>query len=387
MKVNIGIKAWGSVSPLGGSAEEVKASYHSHQTCIKWDGLKLSLSAALNDSATNALQEFKDLDHTYKKCDPTVLMALASSSKALSNAGWQEEKDLGVFIGSSRGAAEQLEKNHERFLNDEAIHPLTSPLTTMGNISAIVARHFRLIGFNDTISMTCSSSFHALMQGIVWIQSGMKDKMLVGGTEAPLTSFFIQQLKSLGLYAEEEAQYPNRSLDMDKSHNSMVLGEGSACFAIEAAKDSGNYPAIISGIGYGMESAPNIAGVSRDGQNAQIAMKEALEGHDPESMDCIVMHAPGTIKGDQSELNAVKAVFGNNVPLLTSNKWKIGHSLGASGALSLEMAILMLQEGRVYNIPFVYSAQSAAQEPEPKKIMINTLGFGGNAISIIIEKQ
>ena len=109
----------------------------------------------------------------------------------------------------------------------------------------------------------------------------------------------------------------------------------------------------------------------------------ALGDTNPDDVDVIVMHAPGTIKGDLSECNAIDAVFKNNKPALTSNKWKIGHTFGASGALSIELAILMLQHQEFIGIPFLKNQKT------PKNInnvMVNAVGFGGNAVSILLEK-
>jgi len=95
------------------------------------------------------------------------------------------------------------------------------------------------------------------------------------------------------------------------------------------------------------------------------------------------MHAPGTLKGDSAEYKAVQKVFGETLPLLTSNKWKIGHSLGASGLLSLELAVLMLQQQLFIPVPYLPIIQ---QNKPLQKILINAVGFGGNAVSILVSK-
>lgn len=98
-------------------------------------------------------------------------------------------------------------------------------------------------------------------------------------------------------------------------------------------------------------------------------------------IDAIVMHAPGTIKGDLSEFKAIQSVFGDNLPMLTTNKWKIGHTFGSSGILSLEMAVLMLQHQQFIAVPF---AQPQTQCKTIRKILVNAVGFGGNAVSVLI---
>jgi 3-oxoacyl-(acyl-carrier-protein) synthase len=82
-------------------------------------------------------------------------------------------------------------------------------------------------------------------------------------------------------------------------------------------------------------------------------------------------------------LRAIEKVFGEKLPLLTTNKWKIGHTFGASGILSLELALLMIKYNTFIEVPF-----SAKQNHTKtiKKVLINAVGFGGNAVSILIEK-
>ena len=101
-----------------------------------------------------------------------------------------------------------------------------------------------------------------------------------------------------------------------------------------------------------------------------------------EAIDVIVMHAPGTLKGDTSEHNAIKQVFKDKIPALTSNKWKIGHTLGASGGLSLELAINMLQQQQFVPIPFL---KDQKYPNKINKILVNAVGFGGNAVSLLVS--
>ncbi len=110
----------------------------------------------------------------------------------------------------------------------------------------------------------------------------------------------------------------------------------------------------------------------------------ALGNTSLEEVDAIVMHAPGTLKGDISEYNAIQKVFGKNLPMLTTNKWKIGHTFGASGMLNIELALLMLQNQTFIGIPYI-------EEPNPRKairnVLINAVGFGGNAVSVLLSRE
>jgi 3-oxoacyl-(acyl-carrier-protein) synthase len=108
----------------------------------------------------------------------------------------------------------------------------------------------------------------------------------------------------------------------------------------------------------------------------------ALKDTDISEVDAVVMHAPGTVKGDMSEYKAIQEVFGKNLPLLTTNKWKTGHTFGASGLLNLELAVLMLQHNRFIDVPF-YQQETGR---DIKKVLVNAVGFGGNAVSILVSK-
>ena len=93
------------------------------------------------------------------------------------------------------------------------------------------------------------------------------------------------------------------------------------------------------------------------------------------------MHAPGTLKGDTSEYKAILKVFGENHPMLTTNKWKVGHTFGASGMLNMELAILMMQHSHFISVPY---AEKQIIRKNIKKVVINAVGFGGNAVSIVL---
>jgi 3-oxoacyl-(acyl-carrier-protein) synthase len=144
-----------------------------------------------------------------------------------------------------------------------------------------------------------------------------------------------------------------------------------------------NAVAKIIGIGYATEILEHNISISTEATCFQKSMKMALGENSIDEVDAIVMHAPGTIKGDVSEVKAIEKIFGTNTPFLTTNKWKLGHTFATSGILSVELAILMLQNQQVISVPF------APEQHEPKKInkiLINAVGFGGNAVSILLSK-
>lgn len=162
----------------------------------------------------------------------------------------------------------------------------------------------------------------------------MTDRFLVGGSEASNTPFTIAQMKALKIYANNDSEFSCKTLDFNKKRNTMILGEGTAVFCLEKGIKK-NALAIIEGVGYATEPLKHNISISTNADCFQKSMSMALVDTKLENVDAIVMHAPGIVKGDLSEYNAIKIIFENKIPALTSNKWKIRHTLGASGRLSL----------------------------------------------------
>ena len=160
----------------------------------------------------------------------------------------------------------------------------------------------------------------------------------------------------------------------------MVLGEGAAVICLDINSD--NALCYIEGIGYATDDLQHNISISEEAECFQKSMEMALKNIELSEVDVIVMHAPGTIKGDLSEFKAIEKLFGKNLPMLTTNKWKIGHTLGTSGMLSVELAILMMQHQKFINVPFVNHQN---KKKSIKKVLINAVGFGGNAVSVLLS--
>ncbi|PIB30903.1 beta-ketoacyl synthase [Maribacter sp. 4U21] len=391
MKEEISITAVASISPLGESLEGAFEKYQQRNHCFthrKYDK-ESTWVAPLPDDVLEKITELRNSDSKYQNLDNSVLYAIYASRKAIKTAGWSGENNFGINIGSSRGATALFEKFHEEYLQNGRTATLTSPTTTLGNISSWVGHDLQTKGPDVSHSITCSTALHSLLNGVAWIQGGMADKFLVGGSEAPLTPFTIAQLKALKIYTSSagassgvEKSYPCKALDLTKRKNTMVLGEAASMACLQRGT-SKNTLAIIKGVGYATEPLEHNVSISTDAVCFQRSMKMALGEISPDEVDAIVMHAPGTIKGDLSEYHAIKKVFCNKQPFLTTNKWKVGHTFGASGMLSIEMAILMLQNQQVIKVPYV------TYDNVPKTIqnvLVNAVGFGGNAVSVFLGR-
>ncbi len=383
LKEPISITALSSISSLGDGSEAVWNSYldKNHRFSKIEIGRQWVWAASLGGEVKKSIEELRQSDHKYKELDDSVLFAIYTARKVIEKSGWKSESNFGVNIGSSRGATSLFEKYHQEFLEQGKSSTLTSPTTTLGNISSWVAHDLKSKGPEISHSITCSTALHGLLNAVAWIQSGLTDKFLVGGSEAPLTPFTIAQMQALKIYSREEDAHPCKAMDLEKNQNTMVLGEAAALACLEKGKKS-NALALVTGIGYATEPLEHSVSISTDAQCFQDSMKMALKSAGMNQVDAIVMHAPGTIKGDLTEYNAIKKVFGDHMPFLTTNKWKMGHTFGASGLLSLELGVLMLQHQQYVPTPFYKNNDG------PKKIetvMVNAVGFGGNAVSILLK--
>ena len=419
------IRGRGRVSALGTDAGAyVGVSAAPFQTQIV--GAHPFPVAQLPAAAESAVTTLQRSHPAYRQLDRTVLLALLAARQAAAHAGWLVENDtstspslehpeslasqqaisnkqqvttncqpaaIAVSIGSSRGATGRLEQFHADFLADGAVPVAASPLTTLGNVASWVAFD---AGSNSgaalSHSSTCSSAFQALGNAMAWLRAGMATRFLAGGTEAPLTDFTLAQMHALGIYSPfPAAGWPCRPGAGRPS--TFVLGEGAAVFALEkvsattlATERRINKPIfVLEGVGFGFEAIASKTGLSPDGQHFQQAMHQALHwaGCQPNAVDAVVLHSPGTPAGDASERAALRVVFGDVLPPLVSNKWLLGHTLGASAALSLDFALQVLETQQWLVAPFGTDLAKAAPRPI-RRILINAAGFGGNAASVLV---
>lgn len=385
MKIKIAITSLASISPLGNQPEIIWHNYLSNKTHISAQNFKgkSQLVATIPEEIRGQIDELKKEDIKYKSLDETVLMAILVSRQAIKNVGWKAGDNFGINIGSSRGATQLFEKYHQEFLETGKTATLASPTTTLGNISSWVAHDLKNNGPEISHSITCSTALHAILNAVAWMQSGMASKFLVGGSEAPLTAFTLAQMNALKIYSKEEGEFPCRAFDLNKTKNSMVLGEGAAVACLELGEQNSAL-AYIQGIGYATDTLKHNISISEEAECFQKSMEMALQNTSLEEIDAIVMHAPGTLKGDSSEVKAIQKVFGNQLPMLTTNKWKVGHTFGASGMLNLELAIMMMQHNQFVAVPF---AEPQKEKKSINKVLINAVGFGGNAVTILLSKN
>ena len=336
MIVNIDILDWQSISALGISRPAIWEHYLQTQSLLTLKAFKDAWvwQGALSEAAEDSLQAFIQEFPLVKKMDRSVQMA-CYSAHCLASAN-QIDANCGVNAGSSRGATGKLEEAIHKFQQSGVTPVQTSPLTTAGNVASNVAQFIGAQGAAVSHSITCSTFMHGLLNAVAWLKAGFSEQFVLSGTEAPLTNFTLTQMHMLGIYskASTEEKYPSQPLNFGKKTNTMVLGEGALSMLLgsNAATRKGR---IVS-IGYAREMVNSAAAISKEGKCIEQAMEMALEGLDKKLVSAIIAHAPGTYNGDLAEQEAIKKVFGDSVPPCTSNKWKLGHTFGASGGFSME---------------------------------------------------
>lgn len=365
----------------GESLEEMQRAMGAGQHALQFDEGLDAYVGAFPQALREKLKAFA-VKHDWQRVDPTVLQANYVAEKAVADANWSDTQDgWGIAMASSRGATQLWEQyyNTYRETGAQGMSPLTSPLTTLGNLSSNVAAHLGKGDMALSHSMTCSSALHGIINAVAWMRAGLVGRCVVGATEAPLTPFSIDQFKALRIYSAG-GTWPCRPFGSD-GQNSMVLGEGAAAFCLDFSPE--NAIAKIEGMGFALESVKHPVYISKEGEALQRSMLMAMGGW--QKVEAIMAHAPGTAKGDAAEKEAIRAVFGHRRPPVVSNKWAVGHTLGASGALSLYLSIAWMRGSLPMSMPHL--EKNNADYPEmPASVLVNATGFGGNAASLLISR-
>ncbi|MDO6391610.1 beta-ketoacyl synthase N-terminal-like domain-containing protein [Pontibacter sp. BT731] len=392
-KEHIVIRGCGAISPLGIDEQSTAQAYFSGRpgfSIVQHQGQATPV-AALSEAGEEALQKLQAETPTYRQLDRSVLMAIYAARQAAEQAGWlnapsEPQQDLAVNIGSSRGATGLFEQHYEAF-QQQRLSASASPTTTLGNLSSWVGHAVNAGGAQISHSITCSTALMAVANGIAWLRAGMASRFLAGGTEAPLTDFTIAQMKAIGIYSSMHDQpFPCQPYGIS-GENTFVLGEGAAVLALEkvTASQLRKGDVIIEAVGFGFEQIQSKTGISADGLNFQQSMRHALSQLESPAnkIDAIITHSPGTKAGDKAELSAIEAIFKSNPPAITTNKHLLGHTLGASGALSLQYALHLLDQQKI-TLPDYPLLLPPSPLAGMQRLMINAAGFGGNAASITL---
>ena len=238
-----------------------------------------------------------------------------------------------------------------------------------------------------TISTACSSAINSIIVGCEMLRSGEADLVIAGGSEA-LSKFHLNGFNTLHILDTEVCR------PFDATRVGLNLGEGAAFVVLQ--KDKADGKAYIGGYGNKCDAFHQTAS-SDDGEGAYLAMCEALEssGIDKSQIDYINAHGTGTPNNDPSESVALKRIFGDDMPLVSSTKGFTGHTTSASGSIETVICVLAMQNSFVpvsYGFSLVDEACIHPFEGDDKQhrmdyVICNSFGFGGNDSSLLLMRE
>ena len=322
----------------------------------------------------------------------TALMGMIALDEALKEAKITPEMipNIGFISGTTVGGMDMSEQYYLDYVNNEN-HKEYIAVHDCGSCSEMTAEHFGKFAFITTLSTACSSAANAIILGANMIRCGEADIVVVGGSEC-ITKFHLNGFNSLMILDTQWCR------PFDATRAGLNLGEGAAYLVLEteeSAKRRGvKAQAILSGYGNACDAFHQTAS-SPEGEGAFRAMKEALELADiqPDKIDYINAHGTGTPNNDASESTAVKRLFGENVPPMSSTKQFTGHTTSASGSIEAVFCILALQNGFVpVNLNWSQPMEDGivpvhqSVKKELKHVLCNAFGFGGNDSSLLLSK-
>lgn len=238
-----------------------------------------------------------------------------------------------------------------------------------------------------TISTACSSAINSIIVGCEMLRSGEADFVIAGGSEA-LSKFHLNGFNTLHILDTEVCR------PFDVTRVGLNLGEGAAFVVLQ--KDKADGKAYIGGYGNKCDAFHQTAS-SDDGEGAYLAMCEALEssGIDKSQIDYINAHGTGTPNNDPSESVALKRIFGDDMPLVSSTKGFTGHTTSASGSIETVICVLAMQNNFVpvsYGFSLADEACIHPFEGDDKQhrmdyVICNSFGFGGNDSSLLLMRE
>lgn len=322
----------------------------------------------------------------------TSLMGMLAVRQALAEAKLPEtapkNRRVVLISGTTVGGMDITEQYYDSFAtSDEHLDCLKKH--DCGSSTEEIAAMFG-ISECTTISTACSSAANALILGANLLKTGQADLVIAGGSEA-LTRFHLNGFNSLMILDHE----PCRPFDAQRA--GLNLGEGAAFVVMEteaSARERGaDIHAWLTGYGNACDAFHQTAS-SDNGEGAYRAMTEALEmAHlQPEDIDYVNAHGTGTPNNDLSESAALKRVFAEKMPLISSTKAFTGHTTSASGSIETVICLLAMQHHFVpanlrweHQIPDGITPTTGVKDVTLKHVVCNAFGFGGNDSSLILS--
>jgi len=394
----------GIVSSIGNNASEVLASLREARSGVVAAPDYAELGFRCQVHATVKLDSWEALvdRRAARFLAPGTAYAHIAMEQAIADSGL-EDSDIsnertGLIVGSGgpstrvivEAAATTREKGPKR------IGPFAVPKAMSSGPSAVLSTWFKIRGINYSISSACATSAHCIGAGAEQIQMGKQDIVFAGGCEEldwTLSNLF-DAMGAMSSNFNDRPAVASRAYDKDR--DGFVIAGGAGIVVLEEYEHAKARGAKIYGevVGYAANS-DGFDMVAPSGEGAARCMKLAMAQAGDRTIDYLNPHGTSTPVGDSKEMGAVREVFGDKAPLISSTKSLTGHSLGAAGAQEAIYSILMLGNGfaaksaNIENLDPEFADLPILLERSDKPlttVMSNSFGFGGTNGTLIISK-
>lgn len=330
-----------------------------------------------------------------------VAMDQAIRDAGLTDAEIQNER-TGIIMGAGGPSTSAIVRAADtaREKEPKKIGPFEVPKAMCSGPSGTLATAFQVHGVNYSISSACATSAHCIGNSAELIQWGKQDIMFAGGCEE-LDWTLSVLFDAMGAMSSKFNDTPARaSRPYDKNRDGFVIAGGAGVVVLEELEHAKARGAKIYGelVGYGATS-DGYDMVAPSGEGAARCMRKAMEGFDGKGVgriDYINPHATATPVGDQKEVEALREVFGKDIPLISGTKSLTGHSLGATGVQEAIYSLLMMNNGFVCESANIDELDPAFEDiPIVRQrkdglslncIMSNSFGFGGTNATLVFRR-
>jgi len=397
------ITGMGSISCIGNNLEEISHSLRQGISGISKNDEYNDLGFRSKVSGSISI-DLKDLidRKLFRFMGEAAAYSYLSALDALRDSKLPEsifETDrIGVIAGSG-GASSRSQVDAADILREKGVKrvgPYRVTQTMGSTVSACLATSLKIKGVNFSISSACSTSAHCIGSAWEQIQLGNQDVIIAGGAE---DEHWTQSglFDAMGALSSNYNENPTAaSRPFDENRDGFVISGGGGILIVEELEHALSRKAKIYAEikGYSATSDGDDM-VAPSGEGAKNCMKKSLEMSGLKSVDYLNAHGTSTPAGDPIELNAIKSVFKDDIPIVSSTKSLTGHTLGAAGVQECIYSILMMNgnfiagnknltdpipEADGINIP------EKSLEKEFDSFMSNSFGFGGTNVSLVLSK-
>jgi len=320
---------------------------------------------------------------------------------AIADAGLDEAQvanpRTGLIAGSGGGSSQWQVESADilRARGVRKVGPYMVPRTMCSTVSACLATAFQIKGLSYSLSAACATSAHCIGAAADLIRHGAQDVMFAGGGEDLHWSMSVM-FDAMGALSTRFNDTPaTASRPYDKDRDGFVIAGGGGMLVLEdydhaVARGARIYAELV---GYGVTS-DGADMVAPSGEGAVRCMNMAME-HVSAPIDYLNTHGTSTPLGDVTELKAVREVFGENIPPLSSTKALSGHSLGAASVHEAIYCLLMMRDGfiagsaNIGELDPVVDGFPIVRETQPARlntVMSNSFGFGGTNAALVFGR-